>query len=66
MKHLIFEFMSKDVKREVKYLSSLALAVRDVDDKVRHVQLTLVQDLSSKEILCYMDVVDPSKVKLAE
>lgn len=53
-------------KIEVKYLTSLALALRDVDDEIKHVQLTLVQETDSKQIRCYMDVVDPSKVKLQE
>lgn len=53
-------------KIEVKYLTSLALALRDVDDEIKHVQLTLVQETDSKLIRCYMDVVDPSKVKLQE
>lgn len=53
-------------KIEVKYLTSLALALRDVDDEIKHVQLTLVQETESKQIRCYMDVVDPSKVKLQE
>lgn len=55
-----------EVKIEVKYLTSLALALRDVDDEIKHVQLTLVQETESKQIRCYMDVVDPSKVKLQE
>lgn len=53
-------------KIEVKYLTSLALALRDMDDEIKHVQLTLVQETESKQIRCYMDVVDPSKVKLQE
>lgn len=53
-------------KIEVKYLTSLALALRDMDDEIKHVQLTLVQEIESKQIRCYMDVVDPSKVKLQE
>lgn len=53
-------------KIEVKYLTSLALALRDLDDAVKHVQLTIVQEVESKQIRCYMDVVDPSKIKLQE
>lgn len=53
-------------KIEVKYLTSLAIAVRDLDDVVKHVQLTIVQEVESKQIRCYMDVVDPSKIKLQE
>lgn len=57
--------MEEEQKIEVKFLSSLALAV-DALDGIKHVQLTLVQEVESKEIRCYMDVVDPSKVKLAD
>lgn len=52
--------------REVKYLTSIAIAVNAIDDEVKHIQLTIVQDVESREISCYMDVVDPSKIKLAE
>lgn len=51
---------------EVHFITSLALAVNDVDEKVQHIQLTLVQEIESKQFRCYMDVVDPSKIKLAE
>lgn len=51
---------------EVKYLTSIALAVNDAFDEVKHVQLTIVQELESRQIRCYMDVVDPSKIKLAD
>lgn len=57
--------MSEEKKIEVKFITSLAMAV-DALDGVKHVQLTIVQEVESKEIRCYMDVVDPSKVKLAE
>lgn len=53
-------------KKEVKYLTSLAFAIRDIDDAVKHLQLTIVQETESKEIRCFMDIVDPSKIKLAE
>lgn len=52
--------------KEVKYLTSIAIAVNAIDDEVKHIQLTIVQDVESREISCYMDVVDPSKIKLAE
>lgn len=54
------------MKRNVKYLTSLALTCRDIHDEVKHVQITIVQDLDSLEMGCYFDVVDPSKVKLAD
>lgn len=53
-------------KIEVKFLTSLALALNDVDDNLSHIQLTIVQEMESKKFRCYMDVVDPSKIKLAE
>lgn len=65
-KHLKFKVMADESKKEVKFIQSLALAVNDMDGQVRHIQLALVQDVTSKEFICYMDVVDPSKVKLAD
>lgn len=53
-------------KIEVKFLTSLALAVLDCDDMIQHVQITLVQETESKRIRSFMDVIDPSRVKLAE
>jgi len=50
---------------EVEYLTSLALAV-PVNGMVKHVQITLVLEKDSGEIKCYFDVVDPSKIKLAD
>lgn len=58
--------MADEKKIEVKYLTSLAIAIPDMDSEVKHIQLTIVQEVESKQIRCYMDVVDPSKVKLAE
>lgn len=49
---------------EVKFVQSLALAVNDIDGQVRHIQLVICQETNTKEFRCYMDVVDPSKVKL--
>lgn len=57
--------MAEVKKIEVKFITSLAMAV-DTLDGVKHVQLTVVQEVESKELRCYMDVVDPSKVKLAD
>lgn len=56
---------SKEMK-EVKFITSLALAVNGVDEKVSHIQLTIVQDVESLEFRAFMDVVDPSKVKIDE
>lgn len=54
------------MENEVKFLTSLALAISDIDDDVKHIQLTIVQEIESKKIRCFMDVVDPSKVKLED
>lgn len=53
-------------QKEVKFLTSIALAVNDVDDVLRHVQLTIIQEIDSKDIRAFMDVVDPSKIKLKD
>lgn len=53
-------------KINVRYLTSLALAIRDMDDVVRHIQISIVQEEESKIFRCYFDVVDPSKIKLSE
>lgn len=57
--------MSKKKVDEVKFLTSLALAL-PVNDVVKHVQITLVQVGKTDELRCYFDVVDPTKIKLAE
>lgn len=57
---------SKDKSIEVKFVTSLITAVSDIDENVRHLQFTVVQEVESKKMRCYFDVVDPSKVKLAE
>lgn len=58
---------SKSVEpKDVAFLTSLALAVNDVDGVVRHIQFSIVQEKESKLIRAFMDVVDPSKVKLAD
>lgn len=36
------------------------------DNEVRHIQFVIVQDVVTGEFLTYMDVVDASKVKLAD
>jgi len=49
----------------VKFITSLALAV-NVDGEVKHVQITLAQEEESKQLRCFFDVIDPSKIKLAD
>ena len=56
----------KESKIEVKFITSLALAVNDIDCDVKHIQVTVVQETESKKMRCYFDVVDPSKVKVVE
>lgn len=58
--------MEEEKKSEVKYLTSVALAVNDCDDNIKHLQFTVCQEIETKEIKCFFDVVDPSKIKLAE
>lgn len=53
----------KDVQENVEFLTSLVLAV-PVDDQVKHVQLVLCRVSGTDQLRCFMDVVDPSKVKL--
>lgn len=54
------------MEHEVKYLNSLAMAIIDKDCNIRHVQITIAQEIGSGEIRCFFDVVDPSKIKLAD
>lgn len=51
---------------DVKFITSIALAVNDIDGNLQHVQLTLVQETESKTFRAFMDVVDPSKIKLQD
>lgn len=55
----------EEPKVDVKFISSLAMAVTDIDENVQHIQITFVQETESKKFRCYFDVVDPSKVKVA-
>lgn len=57
--------MAED-KINVKFVTSLALAHEDIDGDIRHFQITIVQETESKQFRCYFDVVDPSKIKLAD
>lgn len=57
--------MAEQEKIEVKYVTSLAFAF-PVDDLVKHFQITIVQEIVTGNFRCYFDVVDPTKVKLAE
>lgn len=54
--------MEEKEKIDVKFLTSLALVVNDVDGELRHIQLTIVQESESKLIRAFMDVIDPSKI----
>ena len=56
--------MDEKKKTDVKYLTSLVLAVADKDDDVKHLQFTVVQERESGKIRCFFDVIDPSKIKL--
>lgn len=47
---------------EVKFITSLALAVRDKNDEVQHVQITLCQNVDDAAWRLFFDVVDPNKV----
>lgn len=51
----------KNQVTNVKYLTSLALAV-PIDDDFRHVQITLARVDGTDEIRCFFDVLDPSKL----
>lgn len=53
-------------ERKVKFITSLALAVNDLDDQVQHIQITVCQDVETKKFECYFDVVDPTKIKTVE
>lgn len=58
--------VKKEKELEVKFITSLVLSVNDFDGVTRHLQFTVVQEIDSKKFRCFFDVVDPSKVKLAE
>lgn len=60
--------MAKNEKNvpDVRYINSIALACNDIDGEVRHFQITIVQEVESKQFRAYFDVVDPSNIKLAE
>ena len=67
-KEEVFEKQLKDAAKpvEVKFITSFICAAPDIEDKVKHLQFTVVQEVESKKMRCYFDVVDPSKVKVAE
>lgn len=61
--------MAKEKKNnqpDVQFINSVALACNDIDGVLRHFQITIVQEVESKKFRAYFDVVDPSKIKLAE
>lgn len=60
-----FTVMSEK-KNDVKFITSLALAINDKDDQVRHIQIVIVQDVESGEFKMMFDIVDPTKIKLAD
>lgn len=55
----------EEKKIKARYLTSLAMAL-PVDGEVKHVQITIAQEEETKAMRCFFDVVDPTKVKLAE
>lgn len=59
--------MAKSKKNvpDVKFIQSVSFAVRDIDEEIRHLQISIVQETETKLFRAYFDVVDPSKVKLA-
>lgn len=58
--------MKKEEQKEVKFINSLSLAVVDKDNEVRHIQLSIVQNIDDGMFQVFFDVVDPSKIKLEE
>lgn len=50
---------------EVEFVTSLALSVPN-GESVDHLQITFVRGKEDGHYRCYFDVVDPSKIKLAE
>lgn len=56
----------KNNRPDVQFINSVALACNDIDGNVRHFQISIVQEVDSKQFRVYFDVVDPSKIKLAE
>ena len=52
---------------EVKFITSLAIAVNDIDGQLQHIQIVLSQDVDTKQWRLMFDVVDPTKLpKFAE
>ena len=47
---------------DVKFITSFALAVTDIEESVKHLQITVCQEVESKKFQCFFDVVDPSRV----
>lgn len=59
--------MAKQKKQvDVTFVTSVALAANDIDGLLQHFQISICQETESKKFRAYFDVVDPSKVKLAE
>lgn len=60
------EKINESKPADVKFITSLALAVLGCDDHLSHIQISIVQETETKQFRCYFDVVDPTRVKLAE
>lgn len=61
--------MAKKIQKKqpnVQFINSVALACNDMDGNLRHFQVSIVQDVDTKEFRAFFDVVDPSKIKLQE
>lgn len=54
------------VQPNVKMLNSVAIALLDKDGVTRHVQIVIGQFIDDGKFVCYFDVVDPSKIRLAD
>lgn len=52
----------KEKQPNVKFITSVAIAVNDVNDVVQHLQLTVCQDVDTLDWKVFFDVVDPTKV----
>lgn len=56
----------KEEQKEVKFIQAMTLSVVDKDNEVRHIQLSIVQNIDDGLFQVFFDVVDPSKVKVVE
>lgn len=58
--------MSEEKKQELSFLTAVSLSTNDVDGKLLYLQFSVFQDTKTKEVRCFFDVVDPTKIKLKE